>query len=65
LLSGPEILPLGLEFPPLDKFLALQNSAKYFTKRCGAMLYKGARNFDLAEFPGARNSIISGPRKFG
>jgi hypothetical protein len=74
LLSGLEILPLGPEIPPLDKisrgqkfneFLALRNSAKSFTKRCDTMFYKGARNSDFAEFPRARNFIISGPRKFG
>jgi hypothetical protein len=41
------------------------NLAKSFTKHCGAMFSKGARNSGLAEFPGARNFIISGPRKFG
>jgi hypothetical protein len=60
---GAKILPLdkisGHEFP------ALRNSAKSFTKRCGATLCKGAGNSGLAEFPGARNSIISGPQKFG
>jgi hypothetical protein len=64
----------GPEFPPLDKipegrkfieFLALRNSAKSFTKRCGATFCKGARNSGLAEFSRARNFIISGPRKFG
>jgi hypothetical protein len=52
---GPEIL----------EFLALRNSAKSFTKRCGATFSKGARNSGLAEFPGARNFIIFGPQKFG
>jgi hypothetical protein len=52
---GPEIL----EFP------ALRNSAKSFTKCCGATFCKGARNSGLAEFLGAENSIIPGPRKFG
>jgi hypothetical protein len=74
LLSGPEIPPLRPEFPPLDKisggpeipeFPALQNLAKSFTKCCGATFSKGARNSGLAEFPGARNFIISGPQKFG
>jgi hypothetical protein len=63
LLSGPEIPSLGPEFPPLDKisgeFPALRNSAKSFTKRCGATLYKGAENSGLAEFPGAGNSAKS------
>jgi hypothetical protein len=62
------------EFPPLDKisgdrkfheFPALRNSAKSLTECCGATCSKGARNFGLAEFPGAGNFIISGPRKFG
>jgi hypothetical protein len=44
---------------------ALQNSAKSFTKCCGATLYKRARNSGLAEFSGGRNFIISGPQKFG
>jgi hypothetical protein len=53
---GPKILPLdkisgGQKF---YEFLALRNSAKSFTKCCGATLYKGAGNF-----------IIPGPRKFG
>jgi hypothetical protein len=52
---GPEIL----EFP------ALRNSAKSFRKCCGATFCKGAGNSGLAEFLGARNFIISGPRKFG
>jgi hypothetical protein len=51
--------------PEIPEFLALRNSAKSFTKRCGAMFCEGARNSGLAEFPGGRNSIISGPRKFG
>jgi hypothetical protein len=54
LLSGPEIPPLGPEFPPLDKiswgpeipeFLTLRNSAKSFTKCYGATFCKGAGNF--------------------
>jgi hypothetical protein len=52
---GAEILALGTEFP------ALRNSAKSFTKHCGATFCKGAGNSGLAKFPGARNSIISGP----
>jgi hypothetical protein len=47
------------------EFLALRNLAKSFTKRCGATLYKGAKNSGLAEFPWAGNSIISGAQKFG
>jgi hypothetical protein len=65
LVSGPEILPQGRNFCPWTKFLGARNLAKSFTKRCGAMLYKGAGNSDLAEFPGAENSIISDPQKFG
>jgi hypothetical protein len=61
LLSGPEIPPLGPEFPPLDKI----SGAKSFTKRCGATCSKGAGNSGLAEIPGARNFIISVPQKFG
>jgi hypothetical protein len=49
--------------PEIPKFPALRNSAKSFTKRCGATLCKGAGNSDLAEFPGTRNFIISGPKK--
>jgi hypothetical protein len=65
--SGPEI-------PPLDKisggqkfqeFPTLRNSAKSLTERCSATCSKGAGNSGLAEFPGAGNFIISGPRKFG
>jgi hypothetical protein len=65
--SGPEILPQGRNFCPWTKleFPALQNSAKSFTKCCGAMLCKGARNSGLAEFLGVGNFIISSPRKFG
>jgi hypothetical protein len=62
--SGPEIPPQGRNFRPWIKFLGARNSAKSFTKRCGAKLCKGARNSGLEEFLGARNSIISGPRKF-
>jgi hypothetical protein len=51
--------------PEISEFLALRNSAKSCTKRCGAMFYKGVGYSGLAEFPGAGNSIISGPRKFG
>jgi hypothetical protein len=51
--------------PKIPEFLALQNSAKSFRKHCGAAFCKGARNSGLAEFPRARNFIISGPRKFG
>jgi hypothetical protein len=67
LLSGPEIPPLGPEFPPLDKIsgAALRNLAKSFTKCCGATFCKGAGKSGLAKFLGARNFIISGPRKFG
>jgi hypothetical protein len=50
--------------PEIPEFLALRNSAKSFTKHCGATFCKGTGNSDLAEFPGARNSIISGPQKF-
>jgi hypothetical protein len=68
--SGPEIPPQVRNFRPWTKILgaefpALRNSSKSFTKRCGAMLCKGAGNSGLAEFPGAENFIISGPRKFG
>jgi hypothetical protein len=52
----------GSEIP---EFPSLQNSAKSFIKCCGATLCKGAGNSGLAEFLGARNFIISGPRKFG
>jgi hypothetical protein len=51
--------------PQILEFMGLRNSAKSFTKCCGAMFCKGARNSGLAEFPGARNFIISGPQKFG
>jgi hypothetical protein len=51
--------------PEIPEFPALRNSAKSFTKRCGAICSKGARNSGLAEFPGAGNFIISGPQKFG
>jgi hypothetical protein len=51
--------------PKILEFLALRNSAKSFTKRCGATFCKGARNSGLAEFLGAGNFIISGPQKFG
>jgi hypothetical protein len=51
--------------PEIPEFPALRNSAKSFTKCCGATFCKGAGNSGLAEFPGARNFIISGPRKFG
>jgi hypothetical protein len=51
----------GSEIP---EFLALRNLAKSFTKCCGATFGKGARNSGLAEYPGAGNFIISGPRKF-
>jgi hypothetical protein len=61
---GPEIL--GISGPSkFQEFPALRNSAKSFTERCGAMLCKGAGNSGLAEFPGAGNFTISGPRKFG
>jgi hypothetical protein len=67
--SGPEIPPQGQNFRPWTKFpgefLAHRNSAKSFTKRCGAMFCKGARNSGLAEFLGAGNFIIFGPQKFG
>jgi hypothetical protein len=71
--SGPEIPPQGQNFRPWTKFpgagnyefSALRNSAKSLTERCGATLCKGARNSGLAEFPGAGNFIIFGPRKFG
>jgi hypothetical protein len=55
----------NLRGPEIPEFPALQNSAKSFTKCCGATFSKGARNSGLAEFLGARNFIISGPRKFG
>jgi hypothetical protein len=51
--------------PEIPEFLALRNSAKSFTKHCGATFYKGAVNSGLVEFLGAGNFIISGPRKFG
>jgi hypothetical protein len=41
---------------PKIEFLALRNSAKSFTKRCGAMFCKGAGNSGLAEFPGPKIS---------
>jgi hypothetical protein len=56
--SGPEIPPQFQNFRPWTKFPGagtLRNSAKSFTKRCGATLCKGAENFGLAEFLGARN----------
>jgi hypothetical protein len=51
--------------PEIPEFLALRNSVMSFTKHCGATCSKGAGNSSLAEFLGAGNFIISGPRKFG
>jgi hypothetical protein len=61
-ISAPRQNFRGAEIP---EFPALRNSAKFFIKRCGATFSKGAGNSGLAEFPGARNFIISSPRKFG
>jgi hypothetical protein len=61
-ISAPGQNLWGAEIP---ESLALRNLAKSFTKSCDATFCKGARNSGLAEFSGARNFIISGPRKFG
>jgi hypothetical protein len=65
---------LGLEFPPLDKISRGRKFLNFrpFEIRLSPLLcvvvqhlVKGPEILVLAEFPGARNSIISAPAKFG